>query len=366
MTKLAFAFTICTATKRGKFAVKQVTLGATVDYDRVKWWRFEPVVEASHEAMADRLRALALQPKCMIVMGAPLAGLDLSHHHLRRWANPATATLRAPDRAWLPLDFDDVTVPAGLGHGDRLVEAALFVRDHLLPDEFHGVRMIAVPSASTGRRGDNIARLRLFAALDRPHPIRTMKDWAKGAAATLDTPIDSAVIQAGQPIYTGRPLFIQSVRRINGQDIREGVIDPVPRALHAVILPGDRDTVALVIDRFAPRLAMIEAKVNHAARICGSNWRALLDATLGDSEGYFMPLTRAIGVAVRAGAHTDEIEATVTTMLALRADPGRRARYGRPWVVSTIESFRMRDQEIRAAHQHALSSLFIDEETHAP
>ena len=144
------------------------------------------------------------------------------------------------------------------------------------------------------------------------------------------------------------------------------MIDPVPRALHAVILPGDRDTVALVIDRFAPRVAMIEAKVNHAARICGSNWRALLDATLGDSEGYFIPLTRAIGVAVRAGAHTDEIEATVTTMLALRADPGRQARYGRPWVVSTIESFRMRDQEIRAAHQHALSSLFIDEGTHAP
>ena len=182
--------------------------------------------------------------------------------------------------------------------------------------------MIAVPSASTGRRGDNIARLRLFAALDRPHPIRMMKDWTKGAASTLDLPIDSAIIQTGQPIYTGRPVFVRSVRTVEGQDRREGVEDPVPRALHAVILPGDRDTVALVIDRFAPKLAAIEAKVNHVARACGSNWRAFLDAAVGDDEGFFIPLTRGIGVAVRAGAHTDEIEATVTTILAL----ARRSR----------------------------------------
>ena len=365
MTKIAFAFTICTATERGKFAAKQITLGATVDYDRVKWWQFEPVVETSLEVMADRLRTLALQPKRMIVMGAPLAGLDLNGRHLRRWANAETATLTGPDRAWLPLDFDDVRVPKGLGCGQKLAEAALFVRDSLLPDEFRGVRMIAVPSASTGRRGDNIARLRLFAALDRPHPIRMMKDWTKGAASTLDLPIDSAIIQTGQPIYTGRPVFVRSVRTVEGQDRREGVEDPVPRALHAVILPGDRDAVALVIDRFAPKLAAIEAKVSHVARACGSNWRAFLDAAVGDDEGFFIPLTRGIGVAVREGAHTDEIEATVTTILAQRADPGRRARYGRSWVVSTIESFRLRDDATRAAHKRALSRLFI-EETRAP
>ena len=47
------------------------------------WWQFEPVVETSLEVMADRLRTLALQPKRMIVMGAPLAGLDLNGRHLR-------------------------------------------------------------------------------------------------------------------------------------------------------------------------------------------------------------------------------------------------------------------------------------------
>ena len=141
--------------------------------------------------------------------------------------------------------------------------------------------------------------------------------------------------------------------------------DPVPRALHAVILPGDRDTVALVIDRFAPKLAAIEAKVNHVARACGSNWRAFLDAAVGDDEGFFIPLTRGIGVAVRSGAHPNEIEATVATLLALRADPGRQAQYGRPWVTRTIESFRLRDYATREAHKRALSRLFI-EETRAP
>jgi hypothetical protein len=352
MAKPAFAFTICETAEPGKIAAKRITPTLTIQYDQVLWWRFEPAVETSHEAMAERLRALALDPRRMIVMGAPLPGLDLSRHHRRLWAEPRMAMLGAPVRAWLPIDLDDVVVPKGLGRAERLAEAALFVRDRLLPDEFHGARMIVVPSASTGRKGDCAARLRLFVALASPHPLRAMKNWAKGAAATLELPIDSAPIQAGQPVYTGRPIF-------------EGVDDPVPRALHAQVLDGDRDVVALVVDRFTPKLAAIETKIDRVIRGCGPNWRALLDATVGDDGFFFVPLTRGIGVAVRAGAHSDEIEATVTTLLALRADPGRQAQYGRPWVVRTIESFRLRDYATRAAHKHALSRLFI-EETRAP
>ena len=69
--------------------------------------------------------------------------------------------------------------------------------------------------------------------------------------------------------------------------------------------------------------------------------------------------------AVRSGAHPNEIEATVATLLALRADPGRQAQYSRPWVTRTIESFRRRDDATREAHKRALSRLFI-EETRAP
>ena len=123
--------------------------------------------------------------------------------------------------------------------------------------------------------------------------------------------------------------------------------------------------MALVVDRFAPKLAAIEAKIDRVIRGCGRNWQALLNATVGDDEHFFVPLTRGIGVAVRAGARPDEIEATVATLLALRADPGRQAQYGRPWVMRTIESFRLRDDATRAAHKRALSRLFI-EETRAP
>jgi hypothetical protein len=352
MAKPAFAFTICKTAEPGKIAVKRITPTRTIQYDKVSWWRFEPAIENSLEAMAERLRALALKPRRMIVMGAPLPSLDLSRPHRRLWAERRTATLDAPVRSWLPIDLDNVVVPKGLGRAERLTEAALFVRDRLLPDEFHGARMIVVPSASTGRKGDCTARLRLFVALASPHSLWAMKNWAKGAAATLELPIDSAPIQAGQPVYTGRPIF-------------EGVDDPVPRALHAQVLDGDRDIVALVVDQFALKLAASEAKIDRVIRGCGRNWRALLDATVGDDEHFFVPLTRGIGVAVRAGAHPDEIEATVATLLALRADPGRRAQYGQPWVKRTIESFRLRDDATRAAHKRALSRLFI-EETRAP
>jgi hypothetical protein len=352
MAKPAFEFTICMTEDPEKIAVKRITPTGTIQYDKVFLWRFKPAVENSLEAMAERLRALALKPRRMIVMGAPLPSLDLSLPHRRTWREQSVATLAAPPRWWLPIDLDDVVVPKGLGSAERLTEAALFVRDHLLPDEFYGARMIVVPSASTGRKGDSTARLRLFALLASPHSLRAMKNWARGAAATLELPIDSAPIQAGQPIYTARPIF-------------KGVDDPVPRALHAQVLDGDRDIVALVVDQFALKLAASEAKIDRVIGGCGRSWRALLDATVGDDDHFFDPLTRGIGAAVRAGANPDEIEATVATLLALRADPGRQAQYSRPWVTRTIESFRRRDDATRAAHKRALSRLFI-EETRAP
>lgn len=345
----AFEFTICTVADAGKTAVKRITPTETIPYAYVKWWRFEPAVETSLEGMAERLRGLALQPKKMIVMGSPVAGLDLRQMHRRLSAaaqvDAGTATLCGPDRLWIPIDLDDVSVPFPFGRGSRLVEAATFVRDNLLPPEFHGVRMIAVPSASTGRKGDTVARLRLFAAFDRAHPLKSLKDWAKGAAATLDLPIDSSPVQAGHPTYTGRPVF-------------EDVGDPVPHALHATILAGNRDFVALEVDRFAPKLAAIEAKVDRVAHACGSNWRGLLNSMVGGDEGFCIPLTRGIGVAVRAGAAADEIHAVVASLLAARADPGRRRQYGRSWVQQAIDSFRRRDDATRAATQHAWSQLF--------
>ena len=110
-----------------------------------------------------------------------------------------------------------------------------------------------------------------------------------------------------------------------------------------------------------------EANFDRVAHSCGSDWRALLNATVGADEGFFVPLTRAIGIAVRAGASPDEIEATASTIIAMRADPDRRKHYGRSWVLRTIASFQRRDDATRAAHKRALSRLFVSKkESHAP
>jgi hypothetical protein len=372
---VSFGFTVCEAAEEGLIAVKRITRcpdGSVwkSDYDKVTWWRFLPVVAASHEAMADRLRGLAMLPRRMIVVGRPIASLDLGEKHLRRWADPAEATLRAVTRAWLPLDLDDVFVPAGLGRAARLGEAALHVRDHLLPEEFHGVRMVAAPSARTGMVGDSVARLRIFAALDRAHPLQALKGWAKGARVCLNLPLDGSVLQAGQPIYTGRPKFT-------------GMDDPVPRGMRAVVLPGSKDTVTLEVRRFdvkpeivtsnsknkAPRnpqhpekRLVIEGAVACSAISCGQNWRRRLEATVGGPDGFFEPLTRGIGTAVRVGAKPEDIEVVTAALLAKRADAARQAGYGQRWVNRTVASFQhkdeARDAAERAAYVRDLARIF--------
>jgi hypothetical protein len=339
----AFAYTVAEVADKGLIAAKRIrrnpdgSLGKS-HYDHPLFWRFAPAAEASHEAMAARLRSLAAQPRKCVVMGAPVAELDLSKP-LRRWSAEShgdAATLGAVARGWLPLDLDDVSVPAGLGRADRIADAALHVRDHLLPPEFRGVRMVAVPSASTGLQGEAVARLRLFAALDTAFPLATLKDWAIGAKVCDALPLDPSVIQAGQPIYTSRPVFI-------------GMSDPVPMSARALVLPGEADTVSLAVGRYAPRAAEIRARVKSATISCGRNWKQLLALSVGGETGFFEPLTRGLGSAVRVGACPEEIEGFVIALLAQRADPGRRQQYGPTWVRRTIRSFQTRDEAARRA-----------------
>ena len=268
-----FSFTVAEVADEGLIAAKRI--GRNPDgsiwkshYDHATWWRFEPADCGSIEAMAARLWSLAAQPSKCVVIGAPVVGLDLRAVHRRRWADPKDATLRALDLRWLPLDIDDATVPAGLERADRLLEAALYVRDHLAPPEFRGVRMIAIPSASTGLQGDAIARLKLFVILDRAWPLATLKAWAWAVKVCDGLPLDSAVIQAGQPIYTARPVFI-------------GMDDPVLSHCRAVILPGSADAVALVADRYAAKATRIGAQVRGAASACRGDWKKLLALTVG-------------------------------------------------------------------------------------
>ena len=83
----------------------------------------------------------------------------------------------------------------------------------------------------------------------------------------MGLPVDPAVFQAGQPIYTARPRF-------------EGAIaDPVPEHLVAFVLPaaaGCGDRVTLDVHRYDRRMREIEAHVGRVASGCGGDWRKLL------------------------------------------------------------------------------------------
>src|SRR3954468_11238600 len=97
--------------------------------------------QPSLAAFRDELAVLAQKPKAMIVMGAPLPGCALDRPQLRRWSRKIAAenTLTDCARAWLPLDIDGCTLPAGLGAASRLIEAGTHVRDRSLPEEFREV-----------------------------------------------------------------------------------------------------------------------------------------------------------------------------------------------------------------------------------
>jgi hypothetical protein len=157
-----------------------------------------------------------------------------------------------------------------------------------------------------------------------------LKAWALGAKTCDALALDSAPIQAGQPIYVARPIFT-------------GMADPVPAALRAIILPGSADTVSLVVDRYAAKAVEIHARLKFAAVACDGNWRQLLALTLGGDTGFFEPLTRGIGAAVRVGASPSEIEGFVVALLKQRADPARIRQYDAAWISRSVLSFRRRD-----------------------
>jgi hypothetical protein len=139
------------------------------------------------------------------------------------------------------LDLDGVEVPNGYGAPDKLAEAGYFIRDNLLPPYFRGVRCIAAATASTGRKGPGIARLRLFFVLSRPADNDALYYWAESLSiARPDLRLDPTVMRAMQPIYTARPIF-------------DRCSDPVPPWGRVRLLDGYTDEVELEVPRVRGR-----------------------------------------------------------------------------------------------------------------
>ena len=313
-----------------------------IPYDRPTFFTMIQRQMPSLAAWRDELAELATKPRCCIVMGAPIIGINLNRRQRRRWAvkRDRPVTMCAVGRNWLPLDIDTASVPAGLGQGERVIEAARYIRDQVLPQEFHNITCLATPTARSGLLGAEIANLRLFFALRSLIPLERLRDWTLGAQ-TCGLPIDPAVVQTAQPIYTSRPRFAY-------------MSDPVPASLHAVLLSGSAgDVVHLDLDRYASQTADIRVRVRSAeqrarAGSIETGWKEFLKQTVGGPGSFFLPLSRGLGLAARSPASREEIIAFVRALMAEYAayDPGRRARYNDAWVASTVDSFRRSDQHI--------------------
>ncbi len=349
-----FAATRLVVQGQGKLATKQIRRGGDgclekIDYSEgAKWWRMLPFAAADHGAMAAELEKLATMPRSLLVMGDCVPELDLALKHRRLWAaiDPLENTLRAVPRAWLAIDADDAPVPAPLGDAERLVEGAIHVRDRQLPPEFFNTTMLVSPTSSSGLRGATLFRGRLWFLLDRPIPLGDLRAWAMGVRA-MGGPVDPAVMQAGQPIFTARPQFV-------------GMDDPISPHLLATVVNGVRDRVHLNADRYAVKVAEIERQLQSVVACTGLDWRSFLRRTLGGELSFHEPLKMGLGRAARSSETDEAIIAFTLALLAKRADPARRAQYNAAWIGRTLKSFRAKDGLTRSRLEAARACLFAE------
>jgi hypothetical protein len=234
----AFQFSVLTCQKP-LLATKTIFAdGKEIPYGKPKFFYFKYYeIDSLEDFEKLVLTWLSEKPRTFIIRGQLLPGLDLTKRYYRRilGRKGEPATIECPPRRWIALDLDGVEVPHGWGAPDKLAEAGYFIRDN------NGVRCIAAATASTGRKGPNIARLRLFFVLSRPADNDALYSWAEGLSiARPDLRLDPTVMRAMQPIYTARPIF-------------DGCSDPVPAWSRVRLLDGYIDEVELELPRVRER-----------------------------------------------------------------------------------------------------------------
>jgi len=215
--------------------------GTEVPFGYAKHFLYKYCQIESLQDFAKALDWLADQPRMFVIRGQLLPGLSGWQRRLLYPRGGDPATIECPPRRWIALDLDGVDVPQGLGAPDKLAEAGHHIRDQLLPATFRGVRCVASATASTGRKGPTIARLRLFFVLAEAQDNEALYQWADDLSRRAPAlRLDPSVIRAMQPIYTARPLFV-------------GCSDPVPTFGRVAVLEGAEDSVALDLPRVRAR-----------------------------------------------------------------------------------------------------------------
>jgi hypothetical protein len=291
----AFQFSVLTCQKP-LLATKTICAnGKEIPYGKPKFFYFKYCeIDSLEDFEKLVLTWLTTEPQRFIIRGQLLPGLDPGLRHYRRilGRHRQPASIECPPRRWIALDLDGVEVPDGYGAPDKLAEAGYFIRDKKLPPEFRGVRCIAAATASTGRKGPGIARLRLFFVLSRPEENDALYSWADNLSiARPDLRLDPTVMRAMQPIYTARPIF-------------DGCSDPVPAWGRVRLLDGYTDEVELEVPRVRERKRR-EPKP--------ATWPVL--TVCSDMPAWMVPLAeRDAGL----GVHPEEVEPSLRAWDAIK------------------------------------------------
>lgn len=334
--------------KRTRLAHGQVTKSDPT-LNELHWRIGRYRTEADVDCVVRFLRIMAGRCDLATVHGDPAPGVDPNHwvRRLSAESHGSNRTIVEAARSYIPIDLDNAPLPQGsaLGEGQNFFGLAEYARETLMPPALRRVDLAISAASSTGFQSDR-GSLHAYAMLDRPVPLAVIYRWLAGAKAS-GLPLDPRPALPGQLFLTGRPLLF-------------GLNDPVPRSLHAFVLPG-RSLRATAIDwnEFsAPLAAGVESE--RRAHVAGAElgWRAVLGRYLGDGEGqlgFFRPLSIALGYAARSAEFDDEITGAMHMVVAAHPDfnAERADHYTQQWLRTELTRLRAKDAA-RAARSDAI------------
>ena len=84
---------------------------------------------------------------------------------------------------------------------------------------------------------------------------------------------------------------------------------------------------------------------------------------MGGPDGFFAPLTRALGVAAHDLSDEREIIAFARALVIARADPGRVAHYSENWMRAALRRFKAADLAAEDRRRTLLSELIVSRKT---
>jgi hypothetical protein len=309
------------------------------DAPLIKFWLYK-VLRCPNvpEDVAALLLMWNTRQDVIMLHGAPAPGLDLRLRHPRWYGESrgSDATIAPCPRAFILFDTDGVKAPEGsrLGLAKHVEEQARFIREEVLPRPFRDATLIVRASTSTGFNADSIS-LHIYVLLDRLFPLAALYRYVRGMWSS-GIRIDPSVMLAGQPVYSGKPIF------------RGGLADPLGAHPRVFVLPGLAPYARDVDwDEFEPQLAVREA-TEKRMRAAGAErgWRGILAEGLGPMPGmFFDPISSAMGRGLAEGVPIDELAGAMHTVIANHpdCDADRRHRYSEARLRQDLKRLAARD-----------------------